>query len=207
MNHVMLDIETLGHKSHSVILSIGAVQFDPFTGEVGEKFHCKVDLQSSLNQGLKVTASTLLWWMQQSQQARDGVFAKEIGGTPMAPLHEALQALSEFFTKVRLLEISRGQAKPRIYTWGKSPRFDQGILEDAYDACGMPIPWDFRDERDVRTLEYLTDFAKSFDLLGPRPTHDALQDCLDQVQMCHKCHLALLGRALELANPEPEIQK
>ena len=36
--------------------------------------------------------------------------------------------------------------------WGNSPRFDCGILENAFNQYGIELPWDFRKERDFRTL-------------------------------------------------------
>ncbi|WP_284144625.1 3'-5' exonuclease [Serratia marcescens] len=46
MNHLMLDLETLGKKPSAPILTIGAVLFNPHSGELGEQFYTAVDLQS-----------------------------------------------------------------------------------------------------------------------------------------------------------------
>ena len=63
--------------------------------------------------------------------------------------------------------------------WGNSPRFDLGILQDAYRALNMKIPWDFRKERDVRTLvsfipeikkfHFLTQVTNSLFFSDPKP--------------------------------------
>src|ERR1700752_755293 len=70
MKHVLLDIETMGNTSRSAITSIGAVQFDLNTGEIGEKVYTRVDLQSCLDVGLTMNADTVMWWMKQTDAAR-----------------------------------------------------------------------------------------------------------------------------------------
>ena len=46
MQHVMVDIETLGTGPDAVIKSLGAVDFDPQTGEIGtDCFHQVVELK------------------------------------------------------------------------------------------------------------------------------------------------------------------
>ena len=69
-NDVMIDIETLGTDPGSVILSIGAVEFDLKTGKTGEEFYQWIDLESSSNKGFSVSAGTIKWWMMQNKKAR-----------------------------------------------------------------------------------------------------------------------------------------
>ena len=73
LGHLMLDLETMGNESHSVICSIGAVEFDIITGETGRAFYEMVSLQSCLDLGLKVTGSTIEWWLGQNEAARKEV--------------------------------------------------------------------------------------------------------------------------------------
>ena len=49
MSNIMLDIETLGTRSTSVILSIGAVEFDKTS--ILRAFHKRIDIDSCLRQG------------------------------------------------------------------------------------------------------------------------------------------------------------
>jgi len=162
----MIDIETMGNMSHSAIVSIGAVRFDLKTGEIGEKFYMNVDLQSCLDAGLIINADTLMWWLNQSDAARKKITEK--GHT----LNKALISLSAFVTK-------------DDQVWGNSARFDLGILSDALNALGMPIPWDFRKERCVRTL---VSFAPEVKDAEPNTgvAHDALADCIFQINYCSK---------------------
>lgn len=166
MKHVMIDIETMSNQSHSAIVSIGAVRFDLKTGEIGEKFYINVDLQSSLDAGLIINASTLMWWLNQSEEARKKI--TEPGFT----LEVALTSLSAFITK-------------EDEVWGNSARFDLGILSDAYGALNRQVPWDFRKERCVRTL---VAFAPEVKAAEPNTgvAHDALSDCIFQINYCSK---------------------
>ena len=52
--HIMFDLETLDNKNTSSILSIGAVEFNLHTGEIGETLYVRVDLQSCIDEGLTI---------------------------------------------------------------------------------------------------------------------------------------------------------
>lgn len=162
----MLDLETLGNMSHSAIVSVGAVRFDLKTGEIGDKFYMNVDLQSCLDAGLIINADTLMWWLNQSEAARKKITEKGF------PLNKVLLSLSAFITK-------------DDEVWGNSARFDLGILQDAFNVKSMPIPWDFRKERCVRTL---VSFAPEVKDAEPNTgvAHDALADCIFQINYCSK---------------------
>jgi DNA polymerase III epsilon subunit-like protein len=47
MIDVMLDLETMGNGPRAAIVAIGAVEFDPDTGTVGERFYRAVDLATA----------------------------------------------------------------------------------------------------------------------------------------------------------------
>jgi hypothetical protein len=166
MKHVMIDIETMGNMSNSAIVSVGAVRFDLKTGEIGEKFYMNVDLQSCLDAGLVINADTLMWWLNQSEAARKKIIEKGHS------LNRVLVSLSAFVTK-------------DDEVWGNSARFDLGILSDAFNKKGLPIPWDFRKERCVRTLVSFAPFIKDAEK-NTGVAHDALADCIFQINYCSK---------------------
>ncbi|WP_252358712.1 3'-5' exonuclease [Escherichia coli] len=70
MKHLMIDLETMDNKPTSAIASIGAVFFDPETGEMGEQFYQRVSLGSCVGHGLTMGSETVLWWMRQDAEAR-----------------------------------------------------------------------------------------------------------------------------------------
>lgn len=170
LGHLMLDIETLGNKSNSAILSIGAIEFDIETGETGKQFYKIVDLQSCLDVGLKITASTFYWWLGQNENARKEITSK---GYHIA---KVLQDLTGF---IKALD------SDTIQVWGNGIRFDAGILNDAYSACGyVEIPWRFRNERDVRTLvSFAPEIKDRTEFIGD--LHNPIDDCLFQIRYCH----------------------
>lgn len=165
MNHLMLDIETMSTQNSAAMLQIAAVEFDILTGETGKEFNVNVNLQSCLDCGLTMEASTVMWWMQQSDEARKSLIKTN-------PLHlkDALIEFSKFCTK-------------EYEVWGNSARFDCGILQNAYNVCGMEIPWDFRKERCVRTLLSFNPSAKKETPFVGNP-HNAIDDCKHQIAYC-----------------------
>jgi len=139
LGHVMLDLETMGKRSNSAIVSIGAVEFNINTNEIGDEFYSRINLQSCLDVGLNVNGETIYWWLIQNEKARQEI-AK--GGES---LHYVLNEFKKWYKKLG--------DKHNIEIWGNSNRFDIGLLENAYTACGYhEMPWYFRNERDLRTL-------------------------------------------------------
>lgn len=175
--HVMIDIETMGKGSFSAIVSIAAVRFDFRTGKSSESIEMSVSLQSCLDAGLKVDASTVVWWMEQNDEARRALLSNS-----QISISTALDALNAFITD-----------KDKV--WGNSARFDLGLLENAYNMLKKPIPWKYYNERDVRTL---VAFAPNVKKEYPRAgiAHNALDDCKHQIGYCCEIYKRLNTNAL-----------
>lgn len=166
---VMLDLETMGKKSSSAIVSIGAIEFNIDTGKTGRSFYSVVDLQSCLDLGLKVNASTIYWWLQQSEAARKRICEK--GEHIQKVLGDFNLWMSECVYKVRI--------------WGNGARFDIGILDDAYEVCNLKTPWYFRSEMDVRTLvAFKPEIKANMPFIGVE--HDPIDDCKYQIAYCYE---------------------
>jgi hypothetical protein len=166
LGHVMIDLETMGNCSLSSILSIGAVEFDINTGETGKEFYKRIHLQSCLDLGLKVQAETIYWWLQQNENARLEVCK---GGDV---LPKVLMDLNNYFSELGDFQL-----------WGNGARFDIGILEDAYVACQIKSIWNFRNERDVRTLvSFLPKIKEHYPFEGIQ--HNPIHDCKHQIAYC-----------------------
>ena len=167
MGHLMLDLETMGKKSKSAIVSISAVEFDMKTAKIGKKFYERVDLQSCLDRGLIVDASTIYWWLMQSEAARKEI-CKNSNDLP--------SVLMKLNTFMMCLEND-------FQMWGNGARFDIGILEDAYVACDIKGRWNFRTERDVRTLvSFAPEIKENLPFSGTE--HNAVDDCIHQIKYC-----------------------
>lgn len=175
--HAMVDLETLGKKPFCPILAIGAVAFKmDLTTELNDVFYQTVDLQSCIDVGLRIDGSTLKWWMEQSKEARDAAF--------LDPQACALPQALDLFTNWL-------DSRP-LQLWGNSARFDLGILEAAYHACGKETPWHFRFERCYRTINSLPD-ARALPRTNFGTAHNALHDAVAQAM-----HLRLLNQTLNL---------
>lgn len=173
LGHLMVDIETMGTKSKSVILSLAAVEFDIETGETGQEFYEKIDFQTALDVGLEVSASTILWWLKQNEKAR-----LELAEAKSKSIHQVLVEFSQFVKKVK------PESGP-LQVWGNSARFDLGLLDDAYRAIKIETPWVFWDERCVRTLVSFAPGIKK-ETVFKGDAHNALHDCHHQIEYCHK---------------------
>jgi exodeoxyribonuclease VIII len=136
MNEIMLDLETMGTGPDAAILAIGAVELNRETGQLGREFYEVVDLVSAIAAGGTVDASTILWWMQQSDEAR-GEFKR--GG------RHIIDVLQSFTHWVR-----RGAGAFNI--WGNGSDFDNVILRSAYSRLSMQVPWSHRQNRCFRTV-------------------------------------------------------
>lgn len=139
MKDVMVDLETMGNGSQAAIIAIGAVEFDRETGELGEEFYTTVDLESSVAYGGVMDASTVLWWMQQSDAARAAFKRKG------APVGEALIQFEKW------LEARAPKKEMRV--WGNGATFDNVILRSAFVNAMLPVPWMYYNDRCYRTLK------------------------------------------------------
>ncbi|HFP5364253.1 TPA: RecE family exodeoxyribonuclease, partial [Escherichia coli] len=65
-DHLMLDLETMGKNPDAPIISIGAIFFDPQTGDMGPEFSKTIDLETA---GGVIDRDTIKWWLKQSREA------------------------------------------------------------------------------------------------------------------------------------------
>lgn len=170
--HVMVDLETMGKKHNAPIVAIGAVFFDPATGSIGESFYKVVCLESSVNWGAVIDPSTVIWWLKQSSEARSAIVNDDA-----IPLQDALLQFREFVSD----NVAGGSKKAQV--WGNGASFDNSILRSSYDCIAEDYPWEYWNDRDVRTMVELGQ-AISFD---PKTTipfegsrHNALADAIHQ---------------------------
>ena len=173
MNNIMLDIETLSTDFDAVIISIGAVRFDLSTGIKGDTFYRKIDKQSCVDVGLKINPETVDWWMNQDEKARQEFLSK----SDRISISDALIELSEFIEQ-------------DDFVWSNGASFDLVILRSAYKACQIDLPWEFYNEKDVRTLAGLVPEVKENEpFVGVK--HHPVSDCIHQIKYCSKVYQQL----------------
>lgn len=178
LNHLMVDLETLGREPGAVIVSVGAVKFDPDAEALGNEFYANVMIQSCLDAGLTVEGATIQWWMEQPDATRLALFHPD----PL-PLRTALSAFAEFY-------------KGSEYIWSHGSTFDIPILETAYRAVNEAQPWASRVARDTWTLFGLVPESVVERMRGEGVEHHARDDALRQARMVQAAYRWL-------ARPQP----
>ncbi|HCU2466344.1 TPA: 3'-5' exoribonuclease [Klebsiella pneumoniae] len=172
--HVIVDLETMGKKHNAPIVAIGAVVFDPATGSIGESFYKVVCLESSVNWGAVIDPSTVIWWLKQSSEARSAIVNDDA-----IPLQDALLQFREFVSD----NVAGGSKKAQV--WGNGASFDNSILRSSYDCIAEDYPWEYWNDRDVRTMVELGhainyEPQKAIPFEGER--HNALADAIHQAR-------------------------
>lgn len=151
--NVMIDVETAGNCALAAPIAIGVVEFD--ANRITYEKLWKINLQDSLDAGMKVTASTINWWMGQPELWRE--------------LQDNTKSLAFVLSRLAL------SFNKDSIVWARGVDFDFGmVLRPAYELLGMPLPWDFRNQRCMRTLELQYEKAEK--------AHDPLQDALAQTR-------------------------
>ena len=134
MHNIMIDLETMGQSSQAAIIALGAVTFGP--EGLGDEFYETIDLQSSMDTGGIVDASTVLWWMRQSDAAR-AEFKKK----------------GKHITSVLMAFSAWIMLMPDVKVWGNGASFDNVILGSAHGRQHLEIPWKFWNDRCYRTVK------------------------------------------------------
>ncbi|NGK71606.1 exonuclease [Escherichia coli] len=167
-DHLMIDLETMGKNPDAPIISIGAIFFDPQTGDMGPEFSKTIDLETA---GGVIDRDTIKWWLKQSREAQSAIMTDEI------PLDDALLQLREF--------IDENSGEFFVQVWGNGANFDNTILRRSYERQGIPCPWRYYNDRDVRTIVELGK-AIDFDVRTAIPfegeRHNALDDARYQAK-------------------------
>lgn len=179
---ISLDIETAGTNPGCKILSIGAATFDE--NGVGKTAGPSTFYQAIMldgQGGLTEDAETMVWWLNQSYDARIEVF-----NNPRAvPLGDALMHFSYWLAEVQ--SSNTGIAPP---IWGNGSDFDNTIMKAAYlemQKTWLPNTkftafWSHRQNRCLRTLKAMAPEIKSPNV---GTAHHALHDAINQAAHAH----------------------
>lgn len=162
--HFMLDIETLSTTVEAAVLSIGAVEFDPITGQILDEFYKELRLQDQKKRD--IDPETVKWWVKQVMEdpTRANVFLND----NKAPVRNVLLLLRDFL----------GEGKKNV--WACDPDFDCAILTNLYTEYQLSVPWSYYEPKSVRTVRKLAKL-KGLEAQEAVKTHNALDDCKRQV--------------------------
>ena len=153
--HTMLDLETLATSNNAFIISIGAVNFNE--KEILNEFYAVINTNKP-EADFDVNPATVMWWMSQSQEARDALKGGESSLSPH------LHSFAKF------VEGTNG-------VWGNSSTFDNMILRNAYQKLNIKCPWHFRKDKCFRTLANM--FPREA-IIATGTQHNALDDARKQ---------------------------
>lgn len=162
MKDVMIDFETLGTGANKCVCQVGAVYFDKTTGALGKEIDLTIDAASHEKYGGKVDATTVYWWLQQSEAARASITVKD-----KYDIHTAFMLLNEF-----LSEASR--------IWSHAT-FDFVTLTETMKQLDIKPTFSYKSGLDIRTLMYLAGTSIS-EFKRDGTHHNGLADAKFQVQ-------------------------
>ena len=185
--HISLDFETLGLGENAALLSIGAVAFDPASGELGSEFYSAIDPRTQPNRD--IDPSTVLWWLKQDDAARskitdalkftdmiesgevdalEGEAVEEVFENAAHPIHHVARAFINW--------VEHFNDEVEVWTNGS---VDHAWLESMMKYSGLKNPIKFWNQRDYRTLKALyPDVTAEFS--GVK--HNALDDAIHQAK-------------------------
>jgi len=137
-NRLMIDIETLASSEDALVLSIGAVVFN--SDRVVRDFYVNVDPYSQ--PGGHIEVSNIMWWLQQSDGARQAFFNEDY---PSQHPIVALDRLADFYHDNKIAEV-----------WANPPTFDLAVIRNLWkDTTGkysdMSFIWPWKKEMCFRT--------------------------------------------------------
>lgn len=171
---IVIDLETLGTNSNAAVLSVGAVMVDRVRGKIAGSFYAAFDIDEVIRTGGVCDGDTIKWWMKQ------GAGAKEVFGHQTAPVQHALVMLADWMG----LD-DDGKPAP-VKVWGNGDSFDNVILSNMFTRMGLKTPWEFWNNRDLRTAVDISGIdKKSIPFEGTQ--HNALEDAKHQAKILLRC--------------------
>ena len=156
---MMIDLETMAVSPNAVVLTLGAVHFNPYGNGYSDKLYLRFDLDDQDKLGREIDPNTLDWWAKQDPKVMEEAFSPD----DRIPLVDAMEQFHKF-------------AWGCTAFWAHGSLFDIAILENIYRQLVRTPPWQYWQIRDTRTI-----FDLGYDPDMPQASkHDALQDAIRQ---------------------------
>lgn len=174
--HLMLDTETWDTEPTAVVRAVALALFDPLSGDIAARLllDLRLTVDEQIEAGRTISENTVAWW-----RGRDLSLSQLIGPPdPQTAPQRLEQALQQFgaFIRPSLATGDNGDAKiaGRIWTRG---HFDLPVLASLIriESPNHPLPWDYWQARDVRTLDEITPKQ------APAQPHHPMSDCEAQI--------------------------
>ena len=179
---IMVDIETFGTDADAVVVSIGAVKFNLDGQDTVDSLDNAervgiwyLEPEAQLKNARTVNGQTLLWWLQQSDSARQFIYTMR-----PTPITEALEAIATF-------------CKDSKHLWGNGATFDNTIIRSLFSTFNVKFPISYRGDRCHRTLINLLPREQKPQFLRYGVQHNALDDAISQVLYAQEIYGMLRG--------------
>jgi exodeoxyribonuclease VIII len=144
--NITLDLETLSTREDAAIIQIGCCipEFDRkyVPAQAGYEFETTIAYEEARCSEFHKDSETMEWWDKQDPATKMVVFSGQ---------SNYLDALTDFVYWISL--VKSGGADVAI--WGNGSDFDNRLLTYTLDSFGMHKVWNFRNNRDLRTLKAL----------------------------------------------------
>jgi len=182
----MFDVETLGKRTDSVLLSLGCIYFNPNDKPSPEKlltdsFFVKFDVKEQIEKyNRTVNKSTIDWWAKQNKIAQEKSLIRKSDDFPL------LEGIESFRSWTKQYK----QKGKKDWIWIRG-NLDQLILDAVEEQLKIDPIFYFNNYRDVRTaIDLMNDGTTGYceiDYPGfskdDYPKHDPVADCLLDVMM------------------------
>tara|TARA_E500000305_G_C3961462_1_gene207314 strand:- start:554 stop:964 length:411 start_codon:yes stop_codon:yes gene_type:complete len=121
----------------------------------------RVDVDSQTEIGRDVMQETLDWWSNQPKEISE----EALGDKDRISLQDMIKTINKWSVGVDVF-------------WCQGPLFDYAILQNLYKQLGQPVPWQYWQIRDSRTLFSLVPKTNE----QRTGLHNALADCYYQAK-------------------------
>jgi len=184
--NLMIDFETMGNTTDTIVVSLGACLFN------NEGIHKKglwyYDLYEQQIAGRTWTASTLAWWMKQSDAARAVFHDNKRERLPMEKFFVEFEKWLDEGLEEHL------EGRDELKVWGNGADFDVAILKDLYLTMGggeQAVPWKFWNGCCFRMFNRMTKIKEKMKMKGA--AHNALDDAIYQAE----CVMAVMNKKVK----------
>lgn len=176
----MIDLETLDTSPDCVILTIGAVAFDPKGMGVVERLELRPTIDDQTEKyNRMIDEGTVNWWSKQSPEAIE----EAMGDHNRISFQEAMEKLYKFCWNRRAV-------------WSNGAGFDIIVCESAWRQLDMRIPWPYYTVRDTRTLFEATGVSLKDAKYKTKTTHKAVEDAEHQAIVVQDAYRKLIKAGL-----------
>jgi hypothetical protein len=181
----IFDVETLGKRSNSVILSMACIYFDPDAKPSPQElrdgaFFAKFDVRDQHNRlGREMGQSTMDWWKKQCENVKIASFKPSQYDERFEDGYE------------RMREWVKEKNDDKCWVWARG-NLDQLVMDDIEEQIGLTPIFPYSRWRDVRTaIDFLyntTDGYVNVDYPGFNSQlhitkHNPIDDCIFDAMM------------------------